>query len=779
MKKLIALAAVAVCGIAFADTYDERLEFLETTGTQWVDTGLRLNLKYSRVRGRFRLLENPVGTVGLCGVCEKKDNLTGRDSSKGNLLYSFAICVGMPGTSPKFIPAWVGNADTTQTLYTRDISLDWGYEFDGLCAYVKLNGGSTTLGYSGYQADRPDALIEEGRTFYIGNVNNGGEGPYTESGKMPKVHWYGVTFWTYNKETQQDELIGDFIPVRKDGVAGFFDTVTETFFPSQGADPFVAPNRIAWTGNGAADNFLDKDNWDGVAAPAAKTDVAVIPDKTTVTGTYPNLKAIQKIGAISLPGADSLLKFSTATEAIRVFVPLFGKGTFRCESTGQTAYFCSESSAFAGLVDFYNVSVRLDTFHGFGGEQTSVRYDSSSSYRLSFNIGYASPVSFAMHIVRTGDYIYPDGGVSFDGPVYLDGDSGAQVNLTGTSPTCAINFNGAITNASTTARTLSLSSSNLGLNGEEKYPGLIRFVARSADINVPMHCAVMPKDDSIKRQLNLGLYPEEAKNKLSFRFGADNVLGEYAALLINYDYDLFNSRPRHFNLNGHDQTIGTLSVHSENWFYWNDPTKNHLATNTIIWSDTPATLTLAGYCRNNMMYPEKNYVYPGRLNGELSFVLDSRTNVMATANDTLPDNCGIIRFTSALSTTCGGITAKRGLIDIRSQAAFSNLTALAVTGEGQIHVRTAAIGVANSDFHVAVTNVNVTTVTDSKAGTLEIDEGLVLEANTAQMGERWLDAGDYAAEASDGVRPCKYLSGAGILRVRTYGGPKGLMLILR
>lgn len=34
MKKLITIAAVAMCGIAFADSYDERLEFLETTGTQ-------------------------------------------------------------------------------------------------------------------------------------------------------------------------------------------------------------------------------------------------------------------------------------------------------------------------------------------------------------------------------------------------------------------------------------------------------------------------------------------------------------------------------------------------------------------------------------------------------------------------------------------------------------------------------------------------------------------------------------------------------------------------
>jgi len=325
-----------------------------------------------------------------------------------------------------------------------------------------------------------------------------------------------------------------------------------------------------------------------------------------------------------------------------------------------------------------------------------------------------------------------------------------------------------VTNRATAKTTCTFDSAHVQFTGVPKHLGKLCMRANIASISTPLGCEAQPKASGIKDQTNLGIWPAST----GIKFEADDVLGEYASLLVNWDYNLYDSKKRHVNLNGHNQTIGTLGVHSENWFYWNDPTKNHFATNTIIKSDTPATLTLAGYCRNSILYPEKNYVYPGRLNGALSFVLDSRADVMATAYDSLTDNCGIIRFTSALSTTTGTLASKRGLIDIRSQAAFSNLTELAVMGEGQIHARTAAIGVANEDFRVALTNVTT--------GKLEIDAGLVLEANTAVVGNgRWLSPGDYSSVASAGVTACPQLAGAGILRVRNYGGKKGFVFILR
>ena len=773
MKKLIALAAVAVCGIAFADTYDERLEFLETTGTQWIDTGLRLNFRRARMEARFRMLEIPDSMQALCGTLDQKDNYGGRDYKKGATIRSFALRVGYSSNpdikANRLTLGWTGSEGPG---FVAGVDTTGGYEVKidcttGLVNRVTSCGRPDLADYSWRY--RPDELIGEGKTYYIGNINNAGEGLGTPSGSMPKVHWYGLRLW------HDDTLIGDFIPVMKDGVAGFFDTVTEKFFPSQGEDPFVAPNRIVWTGEGAADNLLDGGNWKGGVAPSTVHDIAVFPAGVTADGTYTDIATLAGIGGIDVQGADTLLRFASATRSPGKAwaAPFFGKGTIRFANI-SSSYGCSfnaENSSFEGLVDISNAVVILNRVHAFGGEKATVRYYSNvSDQRLSVNTGLA-PIPTSFTFLRTGQYVFADTGVHFAGKVVFDPCGTITLHGNGSH---LVEFSGPVTNRSSVSTYCEAQSARIEFIGEPKHLGKLRMRAEGFNISTPLGCELMPKS-GVKDQVNLGLWP----NSTGFKFEVDNALDEYAAILVNWDYNLYNAYKRHVNLNGHSQTIGTLSVHSENWFYWNDPTKGHFATNTIIWSDTPATLTLAGYCRNNMLYPEKNYVYPGQLNGELSFVLDSRTNVMATAYDELPDNCGIIRFTSALSTTCGGITAKRGLIDIRSQAAFSNLTALAVTGEGQIRVRTAAIGVANPDFHVAVTNVNVTTVTDPKAGTLEIDEGLVLEANTAQMGERWLGAGDYAAEASDGVRPCKYLSGAGILRVRTYGGPKGLMIIIQ
>ena len=56
MKKLIAAVAMGVCGIAVADEYVP-VEFIVSTGSQYADTGVRLNPKLSRVNARFVRME--------------------------------------------------------------------------------------------------------------------------------------------------------------------------------------------------------------------------------------------------------------------------------------------------------------------------------------------------------------------------------------------------------------------------------------------------------------------------------------------------------------------------------------------------------------------------------------------------------------------------------------------------------------------------------------------------------------------------------------------------
>ena len=78
MKRLVSVVVALVCGAAFAaEPYDKRLEFIESTGTQWIDTGLKLHYKRSRAQVNFRVLEVPSETAAICGVTAKKDDPAG------------------------------------------------------------------------------------------------------------------------------------------------------------------------------------------------------------------------------------------------------------------------------------------------------------------------------------------------------------------------------------------------------------------------------------------------------------------------------------------------------------------------------------------------------------------------------------------------------------------------------------------------------------------------------------------------------------------------------
>ena len=131
----------------------------------------------------------------------------------------------------------------------------------------------------------------------------------------------------------------------------------------------------------------------------------------------------------------------------------------------------------------------------------------------------------------------------------------------------------------------------------------------------------------------------------------------------------------------------------------------------------------------------------------------------------------MIRFNCPGSDTTGMLAAKNGTIEVMSTASFENVAAIVASDDGVIKVGTSAIGTAREDFLVSVTNAATAKV--------EIDAGVTLTCDTAFMGGRWLTAGDYSSKASSGVDACSRLAGDGILRVRRFGGKRGMMLILR
>ena len=161
-----------------------------------------------------------------------------------------------------------------------------------------------------------------------------------------------------------------------------------------------------------------------------------------------------------------------------------------------------------------------------------------------------------------------------------------------------------------------------------------------------------------------------------------------------------------------------------------------------------------------------NFFY-GRVLGEVSVVLDSKSTT-----------AGKITFGGNDSSTAGGMRAVRGTILIAPSATFPNLTALDVTGEGKCEVYTSALGtVRTGPKNLLPLTVSVT---NAVAGALYIDTGVTIAADTAIVGAEWLSPGlTYGSTASAADVKLAALSGTGLLTVERYGGPKGMILMLR
>lgn len=749
--------------MAKADAGDERLEFIATTGTQWIDTGLRLNFKRSRFCVNFRVAERPTGRVALCGALTEKDNVMGYN---GGIRHSFAVRIGTDGvngeTCYRVYPSFTGSEDDgylypTKGSYPEGASL----EVEGNLAYALFNGHKFG-GY--YDSSRPDEVLDDGKSFYLGNVNNAGEGLLTPSGQMPKIHWYGAKFWT------DGELVGDFIPVRRDGVAGFFDNVTQRFFPSQGEDAFVAPNRVAWTGGGVVSDFSDGNNWNGGVAPSTIGDVALFPADAEVGATFSDIGTFfSKLGAVHLAGKDTLFAVTSATATVSMFAPVFGTGIYRVASGSETVDYnvYADSGMFDGTFEFTNaahfVSLYVPNAAGVDGKATACFYADGGNRRLVLCERARSRAHWRM--TKTGQFVFSnvEGGMT-GSLAFTDGHNGSLAfHANGTFD---FDFDCSITNESAVRRTVYLNAGRyrMGDASKPKNFGKMQIQVLDLTLNVPVAFDAQKSDYTPYNQCNIAL---RADGDARLLFGTANALPESVFLLMKYAVPVTNQEKRCVvDLNGFDQRIGTLCVYSTGFdagTVWN--------TNIVLKSESPATLTVCGSFRSDNSKVDgvnMKSVFPGRVDGALSVALDSREDVSAGP---MFDGPGSVLFNNPLSDTTGSLTANRGTIRVLQSGAFSNLSSVVVSGEGIAQIDTADVGNGNEDFFVSVTNATT--------ARLSISAGVTLKAKHAYANEHWLAKGRWSSTASEGVRQCAYLSGDGILEVEEFGGPIGMRVILR
>ena len=188
-------------------TYTQ-LEYLEATGTQYIDTNTYLN-GASKVEFQFSC--DTVGNYALFGASN------GNAYNKGEIAvfwYNKGVDVVIPTSNFSGTAIYCGS-----TLLTPDQTYTISYDKD----FFTLDERSWPSGwYTNYVGQRSVFLFASNR------------GSDSWIGGHSKLYWFKI----YNSNT----LVRNFIPARRnsDGELGMYDTVSGAFFTNAGTGSFIA-----------------------------------------------------------------------------------------------------------------------------------------------------------------------------------------------------------------------------------------------------------------------------------------------------------------------------------------------------------------------------------------------------------------------------------------------------------------------------------------------------------------------------------------------------------
>lgn len=729
MKRLIAAVASVVCAVLCRTALGEIecLDYIDATGSQWVDTGIVPYRPTIRVAADFAILEKPAENVAVFGVFRLKDKPDSWEGSPGEVgwskITSFALFVGSAMNA-----TWTGGT-FGQGGYVFSYDASTRQLIEGYLATVYRGGGKAGGGYydsgSWITTDVRYQYVE-GQTFYVGNANNAGEGIYTPEGSMPKTRWYGF------KLVDGDETLCDFVPAKDGTKVGFYDTVSGKLLTSQGSDPFIEPEVFVWKGGGTTEAWSDGSNWEGGVAPT--NNLVVIPDNCKAVAHTADIDLMNKFGIITLAGENSVLSFSNLTAGVEktLTAPIRGRGLILIEQAASTAdqrnlRISGDNGGFSGDVraERAGLSVGHRNALGIGGTFTA---NMTGSQRLELAFSGVMPNDCYLgggSMVIPAPYCYPElsGTVHVTGVLTLRGyDANGWLILSGNvirDVSLELSFGDAV-DFRIPGLDLSSQSATVWANGgTKKFRGGIKSLGKTAFAEANWICM--------------------EENAFDPKFGGSIRLGT-------------NNNSLNFDLNGFDQCYGTM--------YW--MAANKYCPNYVIKSPTPATLTLYGGMYNPASGVTFTDRYCGRVNGAASIELNSTNNATA----------GSARFAFGASETTGGLICRRGTLTVESTASFSNLTALVVSGEGKMVLNTSDIGNA-TNLCVAVTNAPAN-------GALTLADGVALSADTMVIKtDRWLDAGVYGGPDSAAPNKLTCLAGTGTITVNRYGGPPGFLLLVR
>ncbi len=268
------VAPIIANNVAPASTTNQpgftQLEYIQSTGTQWIDTGIKWRYGYS-----LEIAFTPVAT-GVNTALFGASNGSAYNSGEVSLFFQRdGYDVIWPTTSSAVSEFKHFSTFTTNTRYVAQ------YNNSGIII------GQDTLGfsvYSGYVGER---------NIFLFATNRGEANSYPS-----KLKIHSTRIWNNN-----GELVRNFVPVKRnsDGAIGMYDTVTKTFFANAGTGTFTAGPNVAntdvpangtwtatWAANATTGVAAGTITGEGLCNAVAGTDLSIVTQEQISSSGWSN-----------------------------------------------------------------------------------------------------------------------------------------------------------------------------------------------------------------------------------------------------------------------------------------------------------------------------------------------------------------------------------------------------------------------------------------------------------------------------------------------------------
>lgn len=180
--------------------YDAEIEYLGSTGTQWIDTGI---IPKTNTKAQFRFINSVVTGDCILGYTDENDKKSWRFFN-----YSLKAYLDLPGAN-----------NTRNRIYGGTINAGVLYNLEIGNIYVKNLSTGTNI------------ISGTASPSFVGintiRLNNGGKGISSKN------------YFYYVKIFEGSSLVRDMIPVRVGQTGYMYDKVSEQLFGNAGTGDFI------------------------------------------------------------------------------------------------------------------------------------------------------------------------------------------------------------------------------------------------------------------------------------------------------------------------------------------------------------------------------------------------------------------------------------------------------------------------------------------------------------------------------------------------------------